>query len=233
MQLKKLQQQFELFKGYLKKPKSYDRLYVWEAQRNFQEHWNIQAVDLEEMYDRSLTCSQTKRLWKRQAYEPKKMMRAFIQMQADFVQHMFKDLFNEEKEVDARMDRFIFYCDQMLQQFKNLYPSSIENNHYHEDNYQMVSLYLSFRYPLKYTLYRATSFKRTLELVGSMDIPKVNDLSRFFKVTNTIYKLMNRDEQLMQLHRDRLLSNKHYMEDSLLLVYDFYEFCTQSVPVHR
>lgn len=34
------------------------------------------------------------------------------------VRRAFQDLFNEEKDVAARADRFVFYCDDLLQTYK-------------------------------------------------------------------------------------------------------------------
>lgn len=223
MQLKKIQEYIQQYKSFLRTRRAYDNLYKWEALKNFQQHWDISAPNLAEMYNNSLHCSQTKRLWKREAYYPKQMMLKFMAMESDYIQLMFKDLFNEDKDIEGRIDRFIFYCDNALQEFKEANPRSIENNHHHDDNYQIISLYLGFRYPEQYTMYDYEGFKNLLIKLGSRDIPKVNDIGRFFKIMRTLYKMMQKDEELMQLHRRRLHPDKHYQGDSLLLVEEFYK----------
>lgn len=184
----------------------------------------MDAEDWPAMYDSALQNSHTKRLWKGQAYEPKRMMLELARMQPDFVRHMFFDLFNEEKSLEGRVGRFVYYCDMLLQEYKDSHPRSIDNNHYHDDDYHMVSLYLAFRYPDLYTLYEPAGFRLLLEKLGSGDIPKANDMERFAKVMHTLYKFMRKEEGILELHRRRLMEGFHYTGDSLLVLYDFYQF---------
>lgn len=227
MQLKRIQHYLRQYRKYLSTSKAKEqRLYIWESQRIFQERWDMDADDWPAMYDRAFQNSQTKRLWKRHAYEPKRMMLELARMQPDFVRHIFFDLFNEEKSLEGRVGRFVYYCDMLLQEYKDAHPRSIDNNHYHDDDYQMVSLYLAFRYPDRYTLHEPAGFRLLLEKLGSPDIPKANDMERFAKVTHTLYNFMQKEEGLLALHRRRLVEGLHYTGESLLVVYDFYRYCT-------
>lgn len=227
MQLKRIQHYLQQYRKYLSTSNAQEqRLYIWESQRIFQENWDMDAEDWAAMYDRSLRNSKTKRLWKREAYEPKRMMLELIRLQPDFVRTMFFDLFNEEKSLEGRVGRFVYYCDMLLQEYKEQHPRSIDNNHYHDDDYGMVSLYLAFRYPGRHTLYEPAGFRLLLEKLGSGDIPKANDMERFVKVTHTLYKFMQKEEGLLELHRQRLQEGLHYIGESLLVVYDFYRYCT-------
>ncbi len=227
MQLNLLRQAFEKYKKFLSSSDSGKRLYVWESQRIFQEFWDLETTELVAMFDQSFQNSTTRRLWRREAYEPKEMMLKFIEMAPDFFLQMFGDLFNEDKTIDGRIDRFIFYCDQLLQEYKSQKPHSIENSHFHDDGYQMISLYLSFRFPDQYAYYRYQVFRLFLEKMGVVNLPEVNDFERFVKVSRTVFKLMKKEEDLMTLHQNRLEEGKHYFEDSLLLIYDFMVFTTE------
>ena len=86
------------------------------------------------------------------------------------------------------------------------------------------SFILRFRYPQQYTLYDADGFRRLLEVLGSHDIPSVNDVERFAKVVHTLNKFLQKEETLLAAHQARLQGGRHYMDNSLLLVYDFYQF---------
>ncbi len=223
MQVKLLKKAFDQYRNFLQSTQADDRLYIWESQRIFQENWDLAARDLKQMYDDSLQNSQTRRLWRREAYEPKDVMLKFIELSEDYFLQMFGDLFDEEKSIDGRIDRFVFYCDQLLQEYRDKYPHRIETNHYHDDGYQMISLYLAFRFPDQYTLYRYNHFRRFLDKMGVVNLPETNDFERFVKVSRTVYKLMQKEEGLLELHRKRLKEGKHYMGESLLVVYDFME----------
>jgi hypothetical protein len=226
MQLKLLHQQFESYRRFLQSSRAGQRLYAWESQRIFQENWDLDAPDLAAMYDGSLENSTTRRLWKRESYEPKRLMLAFLRMEPEFVRSMFQELFDETKRIELRAGRFVFYCDELLQSYKKANPLSIENNHYHGD-YQMIFLYLAFRYPERYAMYDFPNFVHTLEVLGVANLPPTHDLERYVKVTHTLYKLLQKEETLMQLHRTRLDPKVHYMGPSCLLVYDFFAFCGQ------
>ncbi len=228
MQLKKLQHYLELYRDFLPDARARERLYAWESQRIFQEHWQLDAADFAEMYDRSLDNSQTRRLWKRENYEPKRMMLVLATLTPELARQAFWDLYCEEKDIEARADRFVFYCDELLRTYKEANPRSVENNHYHNDQYAMASLYLAFRYPNRYTLYDHAAFRRTLQLLGSADVPQIADFGRFCKVTRTWYSFLQKDSALLARHRARLDARWHYTGESLLLVWDFYQFCAET-----
>jgi len=233
MQLKRIIHYFKEYQQFLQSPNAADRLYIWESQRIFQEEWNLQTDDLAGMYDRALQNSHTRRLWKRESYEPKTMMLAFIRRQPEFVRQMFLDLFDEEKSLEGRASRFVYYCDEMLQTFKKAHPHSVENTHFHDDDYWMVSLYLAFRFPERYTLYQFDSFRNLLWKLGVAQLPIANDLERFAKVSRTVYQLMQKETTLLDLHQRRLQSGNYYREASLLIVYDFYCFLQEPHPWRR
>src|SRR5690606_6359721 len=105
------------------------------------------------MYDQSLQNSQSRRLWVGENFFPKEMMLKFTGLQKEYVRLAFRDLFNESKDISGRMDRFIFYCDELLGEYKSVNPKSIENRHFHDENYHMISLYLAFEFTENYTFY--------------------------------------------------------------------------------
>lgn len=220
MQLKKIQEALEQFKTHLGSEAKEEHLYIYESQKIFQENWNLESSDPATMYNRSLNNTQTRRLWNRENYEPKRMMLEFWRMQPDFVRQMFQDLFDENKKVDGRVGRFVFYCDELLTEFLEKHPRSREGKHFHQDGYQIVSLYLAFRYPDQYSLYHFDRFKRLLSALGTSDMPATHDFERFCKVVKTLWGFMQKDEELMTAHRERLEEGKHFQGESLLPVYE-------------
>ena len=224
MQLHKINDYIEQYKAYLNSFDATKRnIHYWESQQIWQENWDKDAIDWHKMYDKCLQNSTTKRLWKREAYEPKQMMLAFLKQDQHFVFSMFDDLFDEEKEVLGRADRFIFYCDQLMMQYRKKQPLSKAIGHHHDDGYQMVSLYLSFQFPYFYAPYNAEHFSILLQKIGAANIPLAGDFARHVKVMRTLQKFLNKDETLLILHKARL-NGKHYQEESLLLAYDFTQF---------
>lgn len=217
MNLQELIGAIDFFKNYLRSNRRNNYLYLYESQKNWKNAWNIENIDLKLTFDQSLQNSETRRLWVGDNYRPKEMMLRFMSMQKEFTRDMFRDLFNEEKDVIGRMDRFIFHSDILLEEFKNINRSSIENRHFHDDNYRILSLYLAFEFPEEYAFYEYQDFPEFLKRIGTKDLPKVNDLNRFFKVMRTVYKFMEKDGEVLELHRKRLDSGKHFEGKSLLL----------------
>ena len=227
MNLKLIQQYAADFKAFLQTEAALKSLFAWESQRYFYENWQQDAEDFHSMYDNALQNSETRRLWVRQAYFPKKRMLEFIDMQPEFVRSMFQELYNEEKELQGRVDRFLFYCDELFREYQEKHPKTIETEHFHRDEYQMISLYLAFRYPDQYALYDFDAFQKTLKLLLVAKIPLTHDLERYFKVLRTLFKLLTKDEELVKAHQKRLDPGKHYMQPSLLLAWEYIRFCSK------
>jgi hypothetical protein len=226
MNLQKLNDAIAQYANYLRTHPQHDPYLPWESQRIFQQNWDVEALDFRTMFDRSLENSRSRRLWKREHYEPKEMMLHFIEMNREFVRQAFQDLFNENKEVDGRIGRFTFYCDELLAAWHEEHPTSKLNSHYHNDNYQMVSLYLAFRYPAQYLLYDFEGFRRLMELLSSRDIPTVNDLGRYFKVMRTIFTFLKKNEEILALHSKRITPGLHFEGETLLVAWDFLQVTT-------
>ncbi len=221
MQLKRIHHLFIEFKAYLGSPKALDPLFLWESQQIFQKHWDSEAPDVGVMYDASIDSPVTRRLWSRENHAPKLMMLEFAAIEPEMVRLAFRDLFDESKHIEVRLDRFAFYCDELLRAYKTRNMRPTFNRHFHDDNYATISLYLAFRYPDRYAPYDHDAFAAMLRRLGSPDIPTGNDPARYFKVARTLFTLMKKDEELSALHALRLNAAKHYAGDSLLLAHEF------------
>ena len=140
MNLQKLNEAIAQYKSFLKSNRRHDPYWKWETLRTFQENWDIDTKDFSGMFDRCLQNSQTRRMWTRENYVPKDMMLKFIETSEDYVRFAFMDLFNEDKDIEGRVDRFVFYCGELLKEYKAKKPLTVENSHFHDDNYVMISL---------------------------------------------------------------------------------------------
>ena len=224
MRLKDLQDALAAYRDHLKKGGSNEWIFLWETQRIFQENWDIEAKDLAAMFERSLESTQTRKLWNRDNFYPKRMMLKFMQQQPEFTRQIFKDLFREDKSIEGRAGRFVHYCDELLMDHRERHPSEKVLAHYHDDGYQTVFLYLALYAPESYTCYDFEAFKATLQRIGAPEIPPTHDLERFVKVSRTIFQFMLKDEELLKAHKKRLDPHRDYMGTSMLLVFDFMKY---------
>ena len=228
MNLQLLKKQLAAYQSHLQQHpiKASKGLFKWETLKHFQDNWDVDAPDFAAMYDACLQNSSTKRIWRRENYDAKSMMLKFIALQPDFVRYMFKDLFREQNDIVGRVDRFVFHCDELLKEYKDKNPRSVENNHFHDDGYGMVSWYLSLRFPEAYAPHNFEAFRLLLQQLRVRDVPQSSDFGRFCKVARTLYKMMEKEEGLLEMHSQRLDANAHYLGKSLLIVEDFYLFST-------
>lgn len=224
MEAKKLQAYIQAFKAYLQKDRKLEELYKWKAMQHFQLSWDIEAADFVEMYDQSLKSEITQRLWKRETWRPKEVMIQLLKQDIEFGRRMFRSLFDESQSIETRISMFKFGCEELLQEFKQQHPTTIVNNHYHDDN-QMIMLYLTFRFPDQYTFFTFPPFLETLKKMNIKDLPDQYNLDRFFKLTKIMNTFLQRDEALLAAQRKRLASSVENEEVSKLLVHDFYLFC--------
>jgi len=227
MKLQNINHLIQKFKSFLKEQKDFPVAYKWECLNNFQQNWDLEVSDFAGMYDSSIQSNLSRSLWKGTNYTPKEHMLRFIKLDSDLVRHMFTDLFDESKSIDGRTGRFVFYCDQLMEEYKRQHPASIDNNHDHGD-YRMVSLYLGFRFPEKYCLYNFEDFCTFLKLVDSNKIPTSHDLDRFFKLSRTVSGLMDKDEGLQALFLQKTRGASFYGSPSLLWVHYLFECCRLS-----
>ena len=228
MKLHLINQYLERYGQYLGRETATERLFIWESQRIFQERWDLDATDLPAMYASSLDNTESRRLWNREHYEPKRAMLEFLGEQPDFIRGMFRELFDERKSMDGRCARFSYYCDQLLEAHREERPKSPLPDHYHGEDYRMISLYLAFRYPANYAPYEFDLFRQLLEAFEAPKIPQANDLPRYFKLMGTLRQLILKNEVVVRRHRQRLDPDKHFMEETLLLAYDFSCFVVEA-----
>ena len=84
---------------------------------NFKDNWNEERNDIIAMYESSLKSQYSGFLWGGRRNSPRSAMIEMMEHNADFIRDMFRDLFNEKREVLLRMDRFAFHCDHQYCMF--------------------------------------------------------------------------------------------------------------------
>ena len=211
-----LKREIENYKHYITSL-SYDELYKWEALKIFHNNWDIEAVDFKKVYDNSFNSRYGNNLWANPHWFPKAVMLRFIDHDKERVRQMFRNLYNEEDDIDKRIERFVFHCDRILEEIYSVDKSV--KNHFH-DGQRIVSLYLAFRFPEKYAIYKYTEFRAFMERVQSTDIPGTGEYERFFRFVRTLNNILKSDNDLMKLHNS-ILTENCYKGETLMLAQDF------------
>lgn len=172
-------------------------LKLWqECHSNFIEHWDLEKLDFKSMYSNSFKSTISTKLWKGNDYHPREVMLEFIDYDKEIVRSLFRDLLDESREIGGRMERFVFYCDQLLKEIQS--KGSKFYGHYH-DSFFFVSVYLTFVYPELYAFYDYKVFSSAMGKLNSRDIPSFHDFERYFKVISIFKKFIAEDRVLLEL----------------------------------
>lgn len=173
--------------------------YKWEAIQCFQEHWDIQAIDFEEMLIKSLT--KTKNLLASNNHFPRKMIQTFAKKEPEEVRRMYQNLFDESIEMATRMIAFKKQADILLEKYENNI-----GQHYQYEN--AITTYLWLRFPDKYYIYKYSEVKIVAKELGSNFIFKkgdyISNLQKFYQLYNEICKEVKKDTVLLELFQSQL-----------------------------
>ena len=215
------------YKHWLITTRHHPYVHKWESIQHFQDHWDLGASDPVAMFEGSFYNSETRRMWQTENWQPKRLMAEFWRFEPLTVRLMFDDLFNETREVEGRISRFLFGCDMLLRDYRKTQSKHIENNHDHGD-FQMIAIYLAFRYPETYSPYDFSTFQKSMIQFGARDIPQGNDLPRYFKVLSTLQNFLEKDSEVVSAMQKHLLQRKHFQTKTLLLAEDFCRFSAEN-----
>jgi len=224
MKVTKIDAYKEVFKKHLDITQSYNELYKYECLKNFTDNWDLSALDLGSMYDKSFTSTISGRLWGGSTNSAKELMLKFIELDKEFVRSMFRDLYNEDKDLGMRINRFKFHCDQLLEQLQ--VKEKQWNNHFHDD--AEVALYLAFQYPQVYNLFDYAPFAIVMQRLEIKDLPEAYQTERYMKLSKALYTMISKDEELLELHRKQRNEAQYYGEDTMLIVHDYLRICSQA-----
>lgn len=196
--------------------------HLWQIQKTFQDHWDLNAPDLVEMIDQSIQSQVNRRMWSREGYQPKQVLMAFTSMEPLLVHAMFTDLFHSGRDLQGRISRFQFHADELLHSYRERgYKPAYAG---HDQDLPIITFYLAMRYPAQHGSYDHHAFVRTLETLQVTSLPQVPDPERWVKVARTLLNFMQKDEPLMQAYELVRQDPLAYQDETLLLVWDYMQW---------
>ena len=194
---------------------------LWETQLNWQTHFDLEAKNLTRAYSQALDNKTNRRHYSRSGFNPKVAMLEMLDWEPEHVRTIFEDLFNEERDLEGRIQRFAFFCRELFNQYRDARPKSRLADHYHDQDYHMASIYLMGQYPAKYAPYSTDLLQTVLTKLGALDIPPAADFPRYTKLLNTLRPFLVKEEVIMENHNQEFLRSQDYKEESALLVWHF------------
>lgn len=221
MKVNNIKDYAERFKTYLKSEKCDALVYKYENLKNFRAHWDIEDLDLAETFDKSFKSQLSNELWGGSVNSAKSQMLAFLKNDKAFARAMFKDLFNDQKDLAMRISRFNFHLDQLLDILHQ--KNDKINAHYHTQ--KTISVYLCFNDPSQYCIVEHDAFSKMLRKLEAKSIPEEYELERALKLCKGLFTLLSKDEELVALH-SAFIPDKYRCEPNMLLVHDYYTICS-------
>ncbi|MCD7854896.1 MAG: AAA family ATPase [Clostridiales bacterium] len=206
----KLKPVLEGYKKYF--PKHWkDEKYKWEAVKQFQTYWNIEAENFGDMFKQA-TEKTANLLAMGHAY-PKAMILNFIEADSEKVRQMFRDLYKKEEDLAVRVEKF----QEAAEEMRVKYDDGTWNNNYQSTN--AISTYLWLRFPDNYYIYKyELAHSAALEL-GSDYNPKRNgsaeSMIEGFKLYDEIREAAMKDEEICSMIRNAVVEEGCWKDEQL------------------
>ena len=183
--------------------------YKYEAINHFQENWNIDSSDFYSMFKQSF--AKKSNLFFQNSY-------GFIEKAAQHfpfeVRAMFKNLYDNSIDLESRIKQFQHSSDELLPQLKTLIG---KDNFSSQQDERTISVYLAFKYPDKYILYKSDYYEN---LCATTSIVKAKTGSKFVHLQVMVDEIVN--SNILSSAEFEVEYRKHYpiqkWDDTLLKI---------------
>ena len=183
-----------------------DEKYKWVAVQHFQKNWNIEAEDFAAMLKESF--SQTYNLLQGGMYYANKMLCVLAQQDPEKMRSLFRLLYNENLPLVDRLQPFRTGCEELLEEFrKNTAEPEKAKNHYQD--LRALCVYLSFRYPETYFLFKYrmyTGFRKLIDFkeTSQEKDSEVRKYDNYARMCQAVLEEIKADTELQQMQRERV-----------------------------
>ncbi|MEM6395955.1 MAG: hypothetical protein AAF741_06380 [Bacteroidota bacterium] len=197
----------------------------WETQANWQQHFNLESIDLAHAYDRALTSQTSRRHYSRRAFEPKAVMIDILRREPELARATFEDLLREGHTLDGRLSRFGVYMDELFSRYReSVQGQQVYGDHFHGADHQMPTIYLAMQYPDRYVPYDTDTLMAVCKKLGARAQPLGADPVRFMKLAKLLDRFVREDERLMRQYQNEFLRGEDYQQETLLLAWHLMQF---------
>lgn len=169
--------------------------YKWQAIKTFQDNWNVDADNFKTMFDKAT--SRAENLLVSQNYFPKAMILHCSDEQQEKIRQMFKNLYDESKELKNRIENFKLQAEEIRTEHNKIkthkWGSVYQDEH-------AISVYLWLKYPDKYYIFKLKENKAIAEKLGKKDLFKkghgIENLLNEIKFYDEIAEKLNQDSEI-------------------------------------
>ena len=205
--LEKLKSILEGYKAHFINHSKDHELFKWMSIKSFRRLWNIDAEDFGAMFDQAT--APAKYLLDSGFAYPRRWVSTFASYEPETMRQMFRDLFDESRDIGDRVKEFWNTCDLLLKK----YNDGSWRLHYQSTN--AVSVYLWLMYPDKYYIYKYEVFKAVAKELSSDYRPSrsssVSNLTGGYRMYDEICKAVSENAETVSLVR-RYLTDTCYSD---------------------
>ena len=192
-----------------------DEKYKWVAVQHFREKWNIEADNFAEMLADAY--GEAANLLSGAMYYPLRMICAFAQRDPEKMRGLFRLLYNEELPLVERLQPFRDGCNEMLKELRESGPEYEKAKNHYQD-LRALCVYLSFKYPEKYFLYKSRMYTSFRKLIGYKETSTEKDseirkYDNFAQMCQTVLEAIKADKDLQQMQRAQVESDSKCYSD--------------------
>lgn len=198
----KFDQVLPQFVTYLAAPKLECDFLLFEISKSWFENWDIDQLDFKNAYKNSLKSTISNRLWNTTGYQPKEILLQLIDYDKEYIRLTFIDLYDEAKTVDGRMQRFQHNMQQIFSNYEK--ELRIKKINHHQQDMQVISIYLMMNNPLKYMYWNEELFTKAMIKLGARSVPTVVGIESYHKVTSMLTRFLYESEACTQALKTRL-----------------------------
>ena len=192
-----------------------DEKYKWVAVQHFQENWNIEAEDFAGMLSESI--SKADNLLQGGMYYARKMLCALAKQDPEKMRSLFRMLYDENLPLAERLQPFKTGCDELLEEFRQN-TAEPEKAKYHYQDLRALCVYLSFRYPETYFLFKYRMYTGFRTLIGFKETsqeknPEIRKYDNYIQMCRDVLEGIQADTELQQMQRERVNSESDCYRD--------------------
>lgn len=207
--------------------------YKWEAQHWYKKNWQIDTPDFASMLKNAF--SKTYNLLNSGpnslAYT---QICQFSKDDPEGIRTAFSVLYDETRPLEDRIAYFRKVFKDKIDEIAKANPERTKNLSSYQDLHA-ISVYLSFEYPEKYFIYKASSYMKFSKRVGYKDTSaasnsSIRKLENLDQLSQIIINIASKQAELIALHKARLDATCYQDEDLHFLAQDIVFYGSVYMP---
>jgi 5-methylcytosine-specific restriction protein B len=193
--------------------------YKWIAVKCFQDNWDIDAPDFHAMLNKAL--AKRENLIGSAYYFPYKVLAEFARQEPEIVRALFMRLYDESLPLNDRITEF----QQAFEPFVKRQSEQFSNWKQSFQDLHAVSVYLAFKYPDKYYIFKSSIYRKLAPYVGYVPkYDKKEQYANYADLFDVVREVAVQDDELTAMSRNCLTADCFKDKDYRMLAMDIAYF---------